>query len=173
MAATPASRDRVVDAARVLCIVVVTFWHWTLSVTHRTAGGGLVMPNPIDSVPGGWLATWVLQIMPVFFLVGGYVNLVGWQRTQAAGTAAGQFVASRLRRLSSGRLPSGPLPGLAGSGQREVREFTKPGEHRCRIPGVDLADPLRRDAIHRPIAVGPEVEHQLLACRAERTEVAR
>jgi hypothetical protein len=30
------------------------------------------MPNPIHVVPGGWLATWLLQVMPVFFLVGGY-----------------------------------------------------------------------------------------------------
>lgn len=37
--------------------------------------------------------------MPVFFLVGGYVNLVGWQRAHATGTTAGQFVGSRLRRL--------------------------------------------------------------------------
>jgi hypothetical protein len=66
-----------------------------------------------------------------------------------------------------------PLPGLAGSGQREVREFTKAGEHRCRIPGVDLADPLWLDAIRRVIAVGPVVEHQLLARRAERGEVGR
>ena len=66
-----------------------------------------------------------------------------------------------------------PLPGLAGSGQREVGEYTKPGEHRCRIPGVDLADPLRRDAILRPIAIGPVVKHQLLAGRAERAEVGR
>jgi len=99
VAATPASRDRVVDAARALCIVVVTLWHWTLSVTHRTADGSLAMPNPIHAVSGGWLATWVLQIMPVFFLVGGYANLVGWQRAQAAGTTAGQFVGGRLRRL--------------------------------------------------------------------------
>jgi len=99
VAATPASRDRVVDAARALCIVVVTLWHWTLSVTHRTADGSLAMPNPIHAVSGGWLATWVLQIMPVFFLVGGYANLAGWQRAQAAGTTAGQFVGGRLRRL--------------------------------------------------------------------------
>ena len=65
--------------------MVVTLWHWTLSVTHRTADGGLAMPNPIHVVPGGWLATWVLQVMPVFFLVGGYANLVGWQRAQATG----------------------------------------------------------------------------------------
>jgi hypothetical protein len=85
VAATPTSRDRVVDAARALCIVVVTIWHWTLSVTHRTADAGLAMPNPNHTIPGGWLATWVLQIMPVFFLVGGYVNLIGWQRAQAGG----------------------------------------------------------------------------------------
>jgi hypothetical protein len=41
----------------------------------------------------------VLQIMPVFFLLGGYANLVGWQRAQATGTTAGQFVGVRLRRL--------------------------------------------------------------------------
>ena len=99
VSATPESRDRVVDAARALSIVVVTLWHWTLSVTHRTADGGLAMPNPIHVVPGGWLATWVLQVMPVFFLVGGYANLVGWQRAQATGVPAARFVADRLRRL--------------------------------------------------------------------------
>lgn len=99
VSATPESRDRVVDAARALSIVVVTLWHWTLSVTHRTADGDLAMPNPIHVVPGGWLATWVLQVMPVFFLVGGYANLVGWQRAQTTGVPAGRFVANRLRRL--------------------------------------------------------------------------
>ncbi|MEO3873690.1 acyltransferase [Nonomuraea sp. B12E4] len=125
MAATPASRDRVVDAARALCIVVVTLWHWTLSVTHRTADGSLSMPNPIHVVPGGWLATWVLQIMPVFFLVGGYANLVGWQRAQARGTTAGQFVQDRLRRLL---WPSAvwALVWLAG----ELIAAALPGPHR-------------------------------------------
>jgi hypothetical protein len=60
--------------------------------------------------------------------------------------------------------------GLAGSRQRQVRQFTKPGEHRCRIPGVDLADPLGRDAIRRVVAVGPVVEHQLPTRRTERAE---
>ncbi|MCF6737225.1 acyltransferase family protein [Blastococcus sp. KM273129] len=88
-----------VDAARAFSIVVVTVWHWTLSVIHRTAEDGLAMPNPIDAVPGGWLATWVLQIMPVFFLVGGYANLAGWERAQASGSSSAAFVGVRLRRL--------------------------------------------------------------------------
>ncbi|WP_199923173.1 acyltransferase family protein [Streptomyces sp. NRRL S-813] len=100
VSATPDKRDRVVDAARAFSIVIVTLWHWTLSVTHRTADGTLVMPNPVHAVPGGWLATWVLQIMPVFFLVGGYANLAGWQRNRRNEESAGRFVADRLRRLS-------------------------------------------------------------------------
>ncbi|MFD0474672.1 acyltransferase [Nonomuraea thailandensis] len=114
-----------VDAARALCILVVTLWHWTLSITHRTADGSLSMPNPIHTVPGGWLATWVLQIMPVFFLVGGYVNLLGWERSQTRGTSAGQFVRDRLRRLL---LPTAvwALVWLAG----ELIASALPGTHR-------------------------------------------
>lgn len=76
--ATPESRDRVVDFLRVVSIGVVVLWHWTFSITHWR-GGSLRMPNPIADVPGLWSATWLLQVMPLFFLVGGYANLAGWQ----------------------------------------------------------------------------------------------
>lgn len=88
-----------VDAARAVCIVVVVLWHWTLSVTQRTADGTLVMPNPVHTVPGSWLATWVLQVMPLFFVVGGYANLAAWERAPATGTSGVRFVRGRLRRL--------------------------------------------------------------------------
>lgn len=92
---TPESRDRTVDLLRVVSIAVVVIWHWALSVTHR-AGGQLVMPNPIDSVPMSWLATWLFQVMPVFFLVGGFANLASWDR---ASRRAGPFLRRRLDRL--------------------------------------------------------------------------
>jgi surface polysaccharide O-acyltransferase-like enzyme len=95
VAATPASRDRPVDALRAFSIGVVVIWHWVFSITHR-ADGELVMPNPIEQVPLAWLATWVLQVMPVFFLVGGFANLAAWDRTEAA---AGPFLRRRLARL--------------------------------------------------------------------------
>ena len=76
--------------------------------------------------------------------------------------------ARRDPRRRSRRWGSNRPAAVWARGQREVREFTKPGEHCCRISGVDLADPLRRDAIRRVIAAGPVVEHQLLARRAER-----
>ncbi|MFD2351071.1 hypothetical protein ACFSTC_19680 [Nonomuraea ferruginea] len=115
VADTPASRDRVVDAARALCIVVVTLWHWTLSVNHRTADGSLAMPNPIDAVPGGWLATWVLQIMPVFFLVGGYANLVGSAAGPGTRDDRQPVRPGPVAPSCCGRPPSGPWSGSPAS----------------------------------------------------------
>jgi fucose 4-O-acetylase-like acetyltransferase len=95
---TPADRDRFVDLLRVVSIGVVVVWHWVLSIT-QWRDGALVMPNPIDVVPGGWLATWVLQIMPMFFLVGGYANHAGWTSVRRDGGGGREFLASRVRRL--------------------------------------------------------------------------
>jgi peptidoglycan/LPS O-acetylase OafA/YrhL len=95
VAATPASRDRTVDLLRAVSIGVVVVWHWALAIPHWQ-GGRLVMSNPIADVPLAWLATWLLQVMPVFFLVGGFVNLAAWDR---AGGRAWPFLRRRLVRL--------------------------------------------------------------------------
>jgi hypothetical protein len=95
---TPEDRDRFVDFLRVFSIAVVIVWHWTLSITHWR-DDELVMPNPIDVVPGAWLATWLLQIMPLFFLVGGFANHAGWVSVRRGGGGAREFLGSRLRRL--------------------------------------------------------------------------
>lgn len=107
--ATPASRDRVVDALRALAIGVVVLWHWTLSVTQWSPSGQLRMPNPVGDVPLLWLATWVFQVMPLFFVVGGVANLAAWERAceranvdasaTRGGEGAGAFLRSRLSRL--------------------------------------------------------------------------
>ena len=99
MAATPESRDRTVDFLRAFSILVVVLWHWVFAVTHWTAAGALTMPNPIASVRWLWLATWVLQIMPLFFFVGGFANYVAWNANQRKGGSVGGFLTTRLRRL--------------------------------------------------------------------------
>lgn len=97
--ATPASRDRFVDLLRALSIVVVVLWHWVFSITHWNGDGALTMPNPVGDVRLLWLATWVLQVMPLFFLVGGFSNLAAWEATQRRGGAWRDFARSRLQRL--------------------------------------------------------------------------
>jgi hypothetical protein len=56
--------------------------------------------NPIGFTKGLWLATWTLQIMPMFFYVGGYGHLRSWQKAQAEGHSIWQLVGSRAKRLA-------------------------------------------------------------------------
>lgn len=97
-AATPAHRDRYVDLLRVVAIGVVIAWHWSLSILHWS-GDRWVMPNPIHQVPGSWLATWLLQVVPVFFVVGGYANSAAWWAAQRDGGGLAGYYRTRLRRL--------------------------------------------------------------------------
>jgi hypothetical protein len=98
--ATPANRDRYVDLLRALSIAVVILWHWVFSVTHWNDDGALTMPNPIGDVGLMWLATWLLQIMPVFFIVGGFANLAGYEALERAGRPSWVgFARQRLERL--------------------------------------------------------------------------
>ncbi|WP_286085410.1 acyltransferase family protein [Mycolicibacterium porcinum] len=90
---------------RAASICVVVLWHWTLSITHWDGDYSLVMPNPIGYVPGKWALTWVLQVMPVFFIVGGYANLAGWQAVTRDGAGAARFLGARMRRLLTPLLP--------------------------------------------------------------------
>jgi fucose 4-O-acetylase-like acetyltransferase len=97
--ATPASRDRVVDLLRAVSIAVVVLWHWVFSITHWNSHGALTMPNPVGDVRLLWLATWLLQVMPLFFLVGGFSNLAAWEATQRRGGHWRDFARSRMQRL--------------------------------------------------------------------------
>ena len=98
VAATPASRDRYVDFLRAASIVVVVLGHWTISIIAWD-GGVIRSTSALGLGVGLWLATWVFQVMPVFFFVGGYANLVAYESARRQGLSAGAFVRSRLRRL--------------------------------------------------------------------------
>jgi fucose 4-O-acetylase-like acetyltransferase len=86
-------REPYLDGLRAFSLLVVVLWHWVFTVIVWKADGPHAS-NPIGSTTGLWLLTWLLQVMPVFFFVGGYVHLRGVQATRAR-----TFVARRLRRL--------------------------------------------------------------------------
>nr|WP_031482786.1 acyltransferase [Streptomyces bicolor] len=97
-AATPAERDRAVDALRAFAILGVVLGHWL--VTALVADGeGLHTASPLRHMP--WLApiSWVFQTLAVFFLVGGHVATRGYTSARARGTTYGQWLRSRLSRL--------------------------------------------------------------------------
>jgi peptidoglycan/LPS O-acetylase OafA/YrhL len=96
--ATPAGRDRYVDFLRVVSIVTVVLGHWTIAAVRRS-GGGLAAGNLLSTTPGLWLATWLLQVMPVFFLVGGFSNMVSWQALERRGGGYVEYLTGRMARL--------------------------------------------------------------------------
>ena len=74
-AATPASRDRTVDALRALAIMGVILGHWmvtALVLTKGRTGSTLHDASPLASLPALTPVSWIFQTLAVFFLVGGY-----------------------------------------------------------------------------------------------------
>jgi hypothetical protein len=95
---TPADRDRVVDLLRVASILVVVAGHWLLAVV-TVVDGRIVGDNLLVIVPATQWLTWGLQVMPVFFFVGGRVNGVGWATAQARGSSTAAWIRRRADRL--------------------------------------------------------------------------
>ena len=98
MAAAPArtGRDPYVDFLRAFSLVVVVIWHWVFTILVITESK--VAPlNPIGFLRGMWAMTWILQVMPVFFFVGGFAHRRAFDYYQP-GTSR-RFLARRMRRL--------------------------------------------------------------------------
>ena len=98
-AATPKDRDRYVDALRVGALGVVMLGHFLMAAVSRDAAGGLHVTNTLTVVPGSWTLTWVFQVMPVFFAVGGFSHAVALRSLQRRGGGYAEFVRSRIERL--------------------------------------------------------------------------
>ena len=91
-------RNRYADLLRVLAIGGVVYGHWLLvSITYRD--GQLSGVDAVDCVSWGRWVTWLFQVMPVFFLVGGYVNARSWTAHHARGETWTRWVRDRAMRL--------------------------------------------------------------------------
>jgi fucose 4-O-acetylase-like acetyltransferase len=95
---TPASRDRYVDFLRLVSIIVVVLGHWLMAaVTWH--GSTFHVGNVVEMTPGLWLATWVFQVMPIFFFVGGFSNFVTLDTLERKHEGAAEFIEQRVARL--------------------------------------------------------------------------
>ena len=91
-------RNRYADLLRVVAIGGVVCGHWLLiSVIYRN--GQLSGLDALQYVSWGRWVTWLFQVMPVFFLVGGYVNAQSWVAHHAHGENWTRWVRDRAMRL--------------------------------------------------------------------------
>jgi fucose 4-O-acetylase-like acetyltransferase len=82
--ATPTSRDRSMDFLRATSIVAVVFGHWFIAINHWE-DGVIRSTSAVGVTSGLWLLTWAFQVMPIFFFVGGFSNLVALDSTRRRG----------------------------------------------------------------------------------------
>ncbi|MEI2827679.1 MAG: acyltransferase [Dermatophilaceae bacterium] len=89
-ASTPPSRDRWADALRVGSLLVVIIGHWFMVAV--TPDGEI--SNALKIIPALQPVTWVLQVMPLFFLVGGVAHAHTLDRLASQpGTTRGRYAA--------------------------------------------------------------------------------
>ncbi|MFI5660594.1 acyltransferase [Streptomyces sp. NPDC051684] len=96
---TPAHRDRAVDGLRALALLAVPTGHWLLAGFTLDPQGALHNASPLSSF--GFFAplSWVLQMLGVFFLVGGYASVLSFRRARERGTSTTGWLRGRLARL--------------------------------------------------------------------------
>lgn len=72
--ATPPSRERAIDGLRAIAIVGIVLGHWMVAALVIWQDGGLRASSPLPSLP--WIGPigWGVQLLALFFLVGGYVS---------------------------------------------------------------------------------------------------
>ena len=95
-ARTPASRDRAVDGLRALALLAVPTGHWLLGGFTLDADGALHNASPLSTFGGFAPVSWVLQMLGIFFLVGGYASVLSYRRRRST-TAA--WLRGRVVRL--------------------------------------------------------------------------
>ncbi|MCL1595676.1 MAG: acyltransferase [Actinomycetia bacterium] len=100
--ATPSHRNRVVDTWRVIALIVVVFGHWLAASVWVRTDGTVEVLNTLEWIPfAGW-ATWVVQVMPIFFIAGGYANARALERRT---TDRRSWLTIRFRRLFAPAVP--------------------------------------------------------------------
>lgn len=103
-AKAPPERNRYVDFLRALSIMAVVVGHWLVAAPFikdgAVQGGHLLGILPWTQ----WL-TWGFQVMPVFFLVGGFSNGMSWAANQQKDGLWADWFAARVQRLINPVLP--------------------------------------------------------------------
>lgn len=96
---TPENRERVVDFLRAFSIICVVTGHWLIASVVKDSDGNVVGSNALSDLRFGWLLTWIFQVMPIFFFVGGYANYVGIRSFKRKNLGYAAYLTSRVRRM--------------------------------------------------------------------------
>ena len=97
-AQTPSDRNRYVDFLRAISILVVITGHWLIAALYYH-DGSLTLSDLLVNQPNTQWLTWLFQVMPIFFIVGGYANAVSLESARRREVGYADWLARRLIRL--------------------------------------------------------------------------
>jgi len=140
-ARTPEARNRYVDFLRAVSILAVISGHWLIAAPW-VKDGEIQLSNMLEYQSWTHVLTWVFQVMPVFFLVGGYSNGVSWNAALRDGKGYAHWLNGRLQRLLGPVIPllvAWILLGVIGSVTHLQPELLKTGSQMALVPTWFLA----------------------------------
>lgn len=97
-AQTPVDRNRYVDFLRAVSILTVITGHWLVTAVYYR-DGQLATGDLLEIQTDMQWLTWLFQVMPIFFIVGGYANAVSMERSRRRKVGYAGWLAVRLNRL--------------------------------------------------------------------------
>lgn len=95
---TPPERNRYIDFIRALSILVVVTGHWLIAA-FLYDDGRLAASDVLEIQPRTQWLTWLFQVMPMFFIVGGFSNAASLQSAKRHEMNYAGWLATRLHRL--------------------------------------------------------------------------
>ena len=138
-AQTPPERNRYLDFLRAASICLVITGHWLIIAVYSEDGPNIAV-QALSLIPWAHWLTWLFQVMPVFFLVGGYVNGLSWESAQHRQLGYATWLSGRLQRLILPVLPFLAVWALFGA----VLAFT--GAISFGSSRLDVGEPLLKAA---------------------------
>ena len=99
VAATPATRVRYIDLLRAIAITAVVVGHWLVIAVDYDADGRLTGFSALGELTWSHPVTWLFQVMPIFFMVGGYANAASLESYLRRGGDAAGWLLGRSTRL--------------------------------------------------------------------------
>jgi peptidoglycan/LPS O-acetylase OafA/YrhL len=98
-AATPPERERAIDGLRALAIAGVVVGHFLVMALIVGRDGSLHGTSPLEHLPAFAPLSWALQLLGLFFLVGGYSSGGSLEQARSRGVPYRSWVRGRLVRL--------------------------------------------------------------------------
>lgn len=97
---TPEDRNRYADFLRAASILLVISGHWLIATGFYNTETGVLTPiTVLDIIPFTQWLTWAFQVMPIFFIVGGYSNAISLEAARRKNTDYANWLVARLHRL--------------------------------------------------------------------------